>query len=336
MLDTLIRDPSIPDDEPVPPVPADDQALLDAYSRAVIDVVDRVGPAVVRLDVGAGGQRHHGGTGSGVVVAGDGLVLTNSHVVGGTNRVNVTTVDGRTLAARVVGDDPDTDLALVRIDSDATLSAAALGDSKRLKRGQLVIAIGNPLGFESTVTTGVISALGRSLRARSGRLIDDVIQTDAALNPGNSGGPLVSSRGEVIGINTAVIMGAQGICFAVAANTANFVLGELVRHGRVRRAFIGISAQQTAIPRRLRHAADLSQDTAVMVAAVEPGSPADQAGLKGGDIVLALDEHTIAGADDLIRALSGEAIGRVVELSVLRGGNRQRLSVVPGERIARP
>ena len=216
-----------------------------------------------------------------------------------------------------------------------TLSAATLGDSKRLKRGQLVIAIGNPLGFESTVTTGVISALGRSLRARSGRLIDDVIQTDAALNPGNSGGPLVSSRGEVVGINTAVIMGAQGICFAVAANTANFVLGELVRHGRVRRAFIGISAQQTAIPRRLRRAADLAQESAVMVAAVEPGSPADQAGLKSGDIVLALDEHTITGADDLIRALSGETIGRAVELALLRGGNRQRLSVVPSERVAR-
>ncbi len=176
----------------------------------------------------------------------------------------------------MVGDDPDTDLALVRIDAPVTLPAAPLGNSKLLKRGQLVIAIGNPLGFESTVTTGVVSALGRSLRARSGRLIDDVIQTDAALNPGNSGGPLVSSRGEVVGINTAVILGAQGICFAVAANTANFVLGELVRHGRVRRAFIGIAAQQIAIPRRLRHAAELSQESAVLAASVEAGSPADQ------------------------------------------------------------
>jgi S1-C subfamily serine protease len=318
-----------------PPVPAEDQALLDAYSRAVIDVVDRVGPAVVRLDVAAGGERRHGGTGSGVLVAPDGLVLTNSHVVGGALRVTVTTVDGRSLPARVMGDDPDTDLALVRVDSDATLPAAALGDSKRLKRGQLVIAIGNPLGFESTVTTGVISALGRSLRARSGRLIDDVIQTDAALNPGNSGGPLVSSQGEVIGINTAVIMGAQGICFAVAANTANFVLGELVRHGRVRRAFIGISAQQTAIPRRLRHAARLSQESAVVVAAIEPGTPADVAGLKAGDIVLALDERTITGADDLIRALVADTIGRPVELAILRAGNLQRLSLVPSERAAR-
>src|SRR5262249_28847540 len=200
-------------------IPVDDQELLDAYSRAVIDVVDRVGPTVVRLDVKPGdGQRERGGTGSGVIVGPDGVLLPNSHVVGGGSRINVTTVDGRSLSARVVGDDPDTDLALVRIDSPDTLPAASLGDSKRLKRGQLVIAIGNPLGFESTVTTGVISALGRSLRAQSGRLIDDVIQTDAALNPGNSGGPLVSSHGEVVGINTAVIMGAQGICFAVASN----------------------------------------------------------------------------------------------------------------------
>ena len=264
------------------PVPVDDQALLDAYSRAVIDVVDRVGPAVVRLDVEAAKGRHRGGTGSGVIVAPDGLVLTNSHVVGGATRVNVTTVDGRSLTARVVGDDPDTDLALVRVDSAVTLPAGTLGNSKRLKRGQLVIAIGNPLGFESTVTTGVISALGRSLRAQSGRLIDDVIQTDAALNPGNSGGPLVSSHGEVIGINTAVILGAQGICFAVASNTANFVLGELVRHGHVRRAYIGIAAQQTAIPRRLRHAAGITQANGVVAAGIEPGSPAELAGVLTG------------------------------------------------------
>jgi len=239
------------------PVPPDDEALLDAYSRAVIDVVERVGPTVVRLDVAS--ERRREGTGSGVVVAPDGLVLTNSHVVGDATRVSAMTVDGRSLTARVVGDDPDTDLALVRVDAPLTLPAAPLGNSKLLKRGQLVIAIGNPLGFESTVTTGVVSALGRSLRARSGRLIDDVIQTDAALNPGNSGGPLVSSHGEVVGINTALIVGAQGICFAVASNTASFVLGELVRHGRVRRAYIGIAAQQFALSRRRRHAAGLAQ-----------------------------------------------------------------------------
>ena len=326
-------DRPMPDVASPPPVPPDEAALLDAYSRAVIDGVDRVGPAVVRLDVTASAEHRHGGTGSGVIVAPDGLVLTNSHVVGGAAaRVKVSTVDGRSLTARVVGDDPDTDLALVRVDAPVKLPAAALGDSKSLKRGQLVIAIGNPLGFESTVTTGVVSALGRSLRASTGRLIDDVIQTDAALNPGNSGGPLVSSRGEVVGINTAVIMGAQGICFAVAANTASFVLGELVRHGRVRRAFIGISAQQTAIPPRRRRAAELDQASAVVVATVESGSAADRAGLKAGDIVLSLDGQAITGADDLIRALTGERIGRSVAFDVLRGTERLTISLVPEER----
>jgi S1-C subfamily serine protease len=313
----------------------EDQALLDAYSRAVIDVVDRVGSAVVRLDVKAKDDHRNGGIGSGVIVAPDGLVLTNSHVVGGASSVNVTTVDGRSLTARVVGDDPDTDLALVRVDASVTLPAAKLGNSKLLKRGQLVIAIGNPLGFESTVTTGVVSALGRSLRARSGRLIDDVIQTDAALNPGNSGGPLVSSHGEVVGINTAVIMGAQGICFAVAANTANFVLGELVRHGRVRRAYIGIAAQQFTLSRRRQLAAALTQESAVMIATVEPGSPADRAGLHAGDIILTLDGTAITGADDLIRMLAGDKIARSVEVATLRNGEQRRVSLVPAERTQR-
>jgi S1-C subfamily serine protease len=314
----------------------DDQALLDAYSRAVIDVVDQVGPAVVRLavrntDPARTGQSR-GGSGSGVIVAPDGLILTNSHVAGAASRIQVTTADGQDLHARLVGDDPDTDLALIRVDEPATLPSARLGDSKRLKRGQLVIAIGNPLGFESTVTTGVVSALGRSLRSRNGRLIDDVIQTDAALNPGNSGGPLVSSRGEVVGINTAVIMGAQGICFAVAANTASFVLGELVRHGRVRRAFIGIAAQQTAIPPLRRRAAGLLQERAVMIGTVEPDSAAERAGLRPGDIVVALDGVSIAGADDLVRALTGDKIGRSVPFEVLRGTERLTIAAVPRER----
>src|SRR5271154_6559021 len=318
-------------------VPAEDQALLDAYSRAVIDAVDRVGPAVVGLTVhtksaGQAAGQTRGGAGSGVVVAPDGLILTNSHVAGSASRIEVTTADGLHLSARLVGDDPDTDLALIRVVEPVTLPAAPLGDSKRLKRGQLVIAIGNPLGFESTVTTGVVSALGRSLRSRNGRLIDDVIQTDAALNPGNSGGPLGSSHGEVVGVNTAVIMGAQGICFAVAANTASFVLGELVRHGRVRRAFIGVAAQQTAIPRRLRHAAGISQESAVMVGTVEPDSAAARAGLRSGDIIVALDGETIAGADDLVRALTGDKIGRDVALDVLRRTERLTVSVVPQER----
>ena len=317
-------------------ISAEDQALLDSYSQAVIDVVDRVGPAVVRLAVRNGDPARaaqlRGGSGSGVIVAPDGLILTNSHVAGAASRIEVTTADGQDLHARLVGDDPDTDLALIRIDEPATLPSARLGDSKRLKRGQLVIAIGNPLGFESTVTTGVVSALGRSLRSRNGRLIDDVIQTDAALNPGNSGGPLVSSRGEVVGINTAVIMGAQGICFAVAANTASFVLGELVRHGRVRRAFIGIAAQQTAIPPLRRRAAGLAQDRAVMIGTVEADSAAERAGLRPGDIIVTLDGVTIAGADDLVRALTGDKIGRSVAFDVLRGTERLTLAAVPQER----
>jgi S1-C subfamily serine protease len=339
MLDLSV--PSTFDDAlaaPAEPVPAgveDEDSLLDAYSRAVTGVADRLGPAVVRIDVWKRQKAARAGSGSGVIVAPDGLVLTNSHVVGGASRVELTTVDGRNVTARVVGDDPHTDLALVRADAAVTLPSASLGDSKKLRRGQLVVAIGNPLGFESTVTAGVISALGRSLRAQTGRLIDDVIQTDAALNPGNSGGPLASSRGEVVGINTAVILGAQGICFAVAANTASFVLGELVRHGRVRRAFIGISAQQTAIPRRLQVAAGLAQDKAAMVAAIEPGSPAANAGLMTGDMIVTLDGIPVTGADDVIRILTGERIGRSVEIEVLRLGSRRKFSLVPGDGAAR-
>jgi S1-C subfamily serine protease len=315
--------------------PTDDAALLDAYSRTVIDVVDSVSPAVVRLDVRPSEQARQGGSGSGVIVSPDGLVLTNSHVVGGTSRIRATTADGQSLTAAVVGDDPDTDLALLRVNESVTLPFAPLGDSRHLRRGQLVIAIGNPLGFESTVTAGVVSALGRSLRARTGRLIDDLIQTDAALNPGNSGGPLVSSRGEVVGVNTAIIMGAQGICFAIGANTAKFVLGELVRHGRVRRAYIGISAAHTALPRRLRHEAGVVQESAVVVAGVEPASPADRAGLVAGDMLLSLDGQAVTGADDLIRILTGEKIGGKVEIELLRERKRHQVSLEPQERQRR-
>src|SRR6187399_814094 len=241
------------------PTPANDQALLDAYSNAVIGVTERVGPAVVRVETGpkVRSARERGGLGSGIVISPDGLVLTNSHVVGTSREIRLRDTEGFVTDAHVLGVDPDTDLALLRADGARDLPYASLGNSKTLRRGQLVVAIGNPLGFESTVTAGVISALGRSLRAKSGRLIEDVIQTDAALNPGNSGGPLVASHGEVVGINTAIIMGAQGICFAVASNTAQLVLSELIRHGRVRRGFIGIAGQTVAVPRRHARAADI-------------------------------------------------------------------------------
>ena len=266
----------------------DESPLLDAYSRAVISTVDRVGPAVVRVEQLSDGKSPGGGVGSGVVIAGDGLVLTNSHVVGGAKSVRLSFADGSHREARVLGDDPDTDLALLRTDLPSGTPAAALGDSKALRRGQLVVAIGNPLGFESTVTAGVVSGLGRSLRARSGRLIDDVIQTDASLNPGNSGGPLVTSAGEVVGINTAVIMGAQGICFAVASNTAVFVVSEFITHGRVRRAHIGIAAETVPLPRRIGLATGAGT-RAIRISEVMPGGPAAQAGLLAGDLLLSVD-----------------------------------------------
>jgi S1-C subfamily serine protease len=319
-------------DEPVAlPTPLlPDAALLDAYSSSIIDVVDRVGPAVVRLDLSKNGRR--AGSGSGVLVAPDGLILTNAHVVEAGGTVKVTTTEARSLNARIVGTDPDTDLALVRVDEAVTLPFARLGDSGTLRRGQIAVAIGNPLGFESTVTTGVVSALGRTLRAKSGRAIDDVIQTDAALNPGNSGGALATSAGEVVGINTAVIMGAQGICFAVSSNTAKVVLGELVRHGFVRRAYAGLSVQQAAIARRHQLAAGLGHATAPMVTATEPGSPADKAGLLSGDLIAEIDGEAVKGADDLIRLMTGERIGRPVRLTVLRLGKVQTLTMVPVER----
>lgn len=309
---------------------AGDGVLLDAYSEVVTRAVEEVGPSVVRIDI-RDGKRKRAGSGSGVILSPDGLVLTNSHVVQGARHAEVTRVGGRSLSARVLGDDSDTDLALIRIDENATFPAARLGDSKKLKPGEIAIAIGNPLGFDATVTAGVISALGRSLRSKNGRLIDDVIQTDAALNPGNSGGPLVSSRGEVIGIATAIISGAQGICFAVASNTASFVLGEIVRHGRVRRAYLGIGAGTVAVPRRIAVRLGL-QERGAVVSAVEEGSPADHAGLLTGDILLAVDGTRITGADDLVRLLDAEKIDRTVPFDVLRRSERRRFWVALRER----
>jgi S1-C subfamily serine protease len=311
----------------------DESPLFDAYSRAVISTVDKVGPAVVRVERLADGKNPGGGVGSGVVIAGDGLVLTNSHVVGGAVRVRLSFADGSHREARVLGDDPDTDLALLRTDLPSGTPAAALGDSKALRRGQLVVAIGNPLGFESTVTAGVVSALGRSLRATSGRLIDDVIQTDAALNPGNSGGPLVSSKGEVVGINTAMINGAQGICFAVAANTAVFVVSEFIQHGRVRRAHIGIAAETVPLPRRIGLATGAGA-RAIRISEVMAGGPAAAAGLLAGDLLLSVDGVAIEGADDLIRLLNASRIGTETVAAILRGGVVEKRTLVPVERKA--
>jgi S1-C subfamily serine protease len=338
MLDftfALASDPQpLVDSRPAPSGADPDAAILDAYSNAVIEVTDRVGPAVVRVEtkIEPSSKRRSGGIGSGVVISPDGLVLTNSHVVQGANEIRLVGADGWSTPARLLGEDADTDLALLRASAARDLIAASLGDSKSLRRGQLVVAIGNPLGFESTVTAGVVSALGRSLRSHTGRLIEDVIQTDAALNPGNSGGPLVSSRGEVIGINTAVIMGAQGICFAVASNTAKFVLSELIRHGRVRRAFIGAAGETVPVPRRFAHAAGISNTSGATLTAVESDGPAARSGLSRHDIVVALDGEPVTGIDDLIRLLNSERIGREVTVDALRLGRLRSFSVIPIER----
>src|SRR5215469_10041446 len=311
-----------------------DELALDAYSRVVTAAVEKVAPAVVRVHPrlkGRGGVGQ-GGVGSGVIVSPDGLILTNSHVAQKAVAHEIVTPDGRHLTARLLGDDPDTDLALLRADDAVTLPAARLGDSQALRRGRLVVAIGNPLGFEATVTAGVVSALGRSLRGQGGRQLEDLIQTDAALNPGNSGGALVASSDEVVGINTAVIAGAQGICFAVASNTAAFVLGELLSHGRVRRGWIGVAAQRAAIPRRHAVAATLEQDTGVLITSIEAGSPADAAGLVDGDVIVAAGERTVRGADDLIRALDWRSVDAALPLTLLRRGRLEHLVVTPRER----
>ena len=269
----------------------------------------------------------------GVVISTDGLIITNSHVVGQAERRQIIVPEGSAAEARVLGRDPDTDIALLRANSNFT-AVAELGDSKALRRGQIAIAIGNPLGFDWTVTTGVVSALGRSMRASTGRLIDDVIQTDAALNPGNSGGPLVATNGKVVGINTAVIRGAQGIAFAVAANTARFVVTEIMRHGRVRRSFIGISADTVPLLRRTALAAGMAAATALRVRSVETGGPAAIAGIAAGDLIVAVDGHPVTGVDDLIRLLDGERIGRRVGLKIVRATRISTLSVTPIARVS--
>jgi S1-C subfamily serine protease len=318
--------------------PANDQPLLDAYSNAVIDVTERVGPAVVRVETGpkVRSPRERGGLGSGIVISPDGLVLTNSHVVGSSKEIRLRDTEGVVTDARVLGVDLDTDLALLRASGARDLRYASLGNSKSLRRGQLVVAIGNPLGFESTVTAGVVSALGRSIRSVSGRTIEDVIQTDAALNPGNSGGPLVSSKAEVIGINTAIINGAQGICFAVASNTAQFVLSEIIRHGYVRRAYIGVSGQTAPIPRRHAVVAGIDNRMGALLMQIEPDGPAAKAGLLGGDVVIRLDGVEINGVDDLIRVLDRDRIGRTLAMDVLRMGRLRAVDILPVERKPAP
>jgi S1-C subfamily serine protease len=323
-----------PDSHPTPglPGPASDHDLFDAYSRAVIGSAERVSPAVVHIAARtpAAGPAG-GGTGSGFLIAGDGLIVTNSHVVHGAHSLTVTLHEGDRYRAQVVGDDPDSDLALLRIRS-SELPSVSFAPANQIRVGQLAIAIGNPLGFQASVTAGVVSALGRTLRAQSGRLIDDILQTDAALNPGNSGGPLVNSRGEVIGVNTAVILPAQGICFAIAAGSASFVAGQLLAHGRVRRSFLGLAAQNIGLPSWLARENDLLQDEAILVMSVEQGGPAHRAGIQEGDILLSLDGHPITSIDSLHRLLTFERADRGAELAYLREERMHHTTVYPREK----
>jgi S1-C subfamily serine protease len=331
-LRSVARDPGAAD-EPL----GDDP--LDAYSRAVVHAVEAVGPSVVKIEVtkkrsGQGaasrGPDDDRGGGSGFVFTPDGLVLTNSHVVEGASRLAVTLPDGRELGGDLVGHDPGTDLAVVRI-SAPDLAAARLGDSGRLRAGQLVVAVGNPYGLQHTVTAGVVSALGRSLRARSGRLIDNIIQTDAALNPGNSGGPLVTTRGEVVGVNTAMIMGGQGLSFAVPINTAEIVIPALLAEGRVRRSHLGVGVQDVPLLRRVVRFFHLPVESGVLVVSVEPESPASRAGVRDGDIIVGYAGHPVSGADDLHRLLTWERIGQRDELTLIRGTERIALPIAPVE-----
>ena len=314
---------------PVTSAPAkDDIALLDDYSRTIVSAVDRVTPSVVNIESRANGSR--GGSGSGFIIAPDGFILSNSHVVHGAREIVVNLSDGRESRAQLVGDDPDTDLAVIRIDA-AQLSHVRLADSETLRVGQIAIAIGNPLGFQASVTAGVISALGRSMHAQSGRLIDNIIQTDAALNPGNSGGPLVNSTGEVVGVNTAMIRPAQGICFAIGSNTAKLVAGWLIRDGRIRRGYIGVAGQNVPIHRRIVRFYGLPLETAVLVVSVEKNSPAARSGLREGDLLIAFNDQPIGSVHHLHKILVGEQIGVNAELTVIRHTDKLELTVLPVE-----
>ena len=314
---------------PVPSAPArDDIALLDEYSRTIVSAVDRVTPSVVNIESRANGSR--GGSGSGFIIAPDGFILTNSHVVHGAREIVVNLSDGRESRAQPAGDDPDTDLAVIRIDA-AQLSHVRLADSETLRVGQIAIAIGNPLGFQASVTAGVISALGRSMHAQSGRLIDNIIQTDAALNPGNSGGPLANSAGEVIGVNTAMIRPAQGICFAIASNTAKLIAGWLIKEGRIRRGYIGVAGQTSPLHRRVARFYHLANESGAMVVSVEKGSPAEQSRIRPDDVIVAFNDESIASVHDLHKKLVGDRIGTPSKLTVLRGTEQLTIYVTPAE-----
>jgi S1-C subfamily serine protease len=308
----------------------EDDDLLDAYSRAVIQAVEIVGPAVAKIEAGRAG-------GSGFLFTPDGLVLTNSHVVSGASRIVVSLPDGRSGRADIVGDDPDTDLAVLRMsrpaEDCAALPWASLGDSRAVRVGQVAVAIGNPYGFQHSVTSGVVSALGRSLRGRSGRLMDDVLQTDAALNPGNSGGPLVTTRGEVIGVNTAMIQPAQGLSFAIASNTARFVAAKLIRDGRIRRSYIGVAGQNVPVPRAIARAHAIAVASGILVTSIEAGSPAARCELREGDVIIAFADAAIAGIDELHRHLTDERIGVATKMVVLRGVARRQMTIVPAESL---
>jgi S1-C subfamily serine protease len=322
MVSTLSHDPALPADE----------SLLDAYSQAVSGAFAAAHPAVVHLEVR--GNDAPEGSGSGFFISPDGYLLTNSHVVHGARELRVFLADGRKLTADLIGDDPDTDLAVLRVSADE-LAHLALADSDAVRPGQIAIAIGSPMGFQQTVTAGIVSGLGRSLRSASGRLIDNVIQTDAALNPGNSGGPLVNTRGEVIGVNTAIIRPAQGICFAIASNTARWVVAWLIKDGRIRRSFIGVVGQNVPLLRKVVRFHHHTQETGVLIAGLEPDSPATRAGLHEGDILLALDDAATPAVDALHKLLTGDRIGERAIVTFLRGVELRRHAIIPLEMPSR-